>query len=110
MIIRRSGFTLLEIMIVLAILGIMVAAIYPQMMFYYARGRDVARISDIKGLSNVIQDYSRTNGAYPSTTNTLAVTSQCFSQIITWTNALPQFKDKQFSQLSTDPMSKRKDP
>lgn len=111
MVIRRGGFTLLEIMIVLAILGIMVAAIYPQMMFYYARGRDVARMSNIKELSNLIQEYSRTNDTYPSTTNHLtAVTSQCFSEIITWPDALPQFKDKQFTQLKSNPISKNKDP
>lgn len=110
MIFRRGGFTLLELMIVLAIFGIMIAAIYPQMMFYYARWRDVARVSNIKELSTLIQEYSRTNDTYPSTTNTLTVTSQCFSEIITWSDALPQFKDKQFSQLKANPVSKNKDP
>lgn len=87
-------------MIVIAIIGILIGAIYPQVSYYYAHSRDVARISHIKDLSAVFQDYSRLYSTYPSTTNANAtLTSRCISDIFTWTDALPQFKDKQFSQL-----------
>ncbi len=96
----RTGFTFVEIMIVIAIIGILVAAIAPQMTAYYARGRDVERLSDIKTMSSKFQDYSRVYGVYPSNVDTLGTTtSYCISDIRSWTDALPQIRDKQFSQL-----------
>ncbi len=79
-------------MIVIAIIGIIAAALFPQMSFYYARGRDAARILHIKDLSTVFQNYSRLYNTYPDTTNFLTVTSQCVSDIFTWTDAPPQYK------------------
>jgi prepilin-type N-terminal cleavage/methylation domain-containing protein len=61
MIYRRTGFTLVELMIVIAIIGLLAGVLYPQMSGYLARGRDVRRISDIKSLSTVFQNYARTN-------------------------------------------------
>ncbi len=85
-------------MIVIAIIGIVAGAIYPQTIAYYARGRDVARLSDIKNLSANFQNYSRTNNTYPSNVNTVGTTSYCVSDMRTWTNAIV-LKDKQFTQL-----------
>ena len=100
MILRRTGFTLVELMIVVAIVSIIAAAIYPAMSGYYARGRDVGRISDIKDISARFQDYTRTHNMYPSNTNAPGlITSYCISDIRTWTDAVPQIRDKQFSQL-----------
>ena len=99
MTLRRLGFTLVELMIVIAIIGILAAALFPQMTAYYARGRDTARISDIKSLSTIFQNYARTNSTYPSNTNKDADMSYCISDMRGWEDALPQFKDKQYSQL-----------
>jgi hypothetical protein len=66
---------------------------------YYARGRDVARISDIKALSAAFQNYARTNSIYPNNINKDGDTSYCISDIRSWDDALPQFKDRQYSQL-----------
>ena len=88
MILRRTGFTLVELMIVVAIVSIIAAAIYPAMSGYYARGRDVGRISDIKEISARFQDYSRTNSMYPSNTNIASITSYCVSTIRGWTDAV----------------------
>jgi prepilin-type N-terminal cleavage/methylation domain-containing protein len=71
MTLRPRGFTLVELIIVIAIIAILVAAIVPQMTAYYARGRDVERLSDIKSMSSKFQDYNRVYGVYPSNTDTL---------------------------------------
>ncbi len=100
MLFRRTWFTFVELMIVMAIIAILVVAITPQLTAYYARGRDVERLSDIKLISSKLQDYNRIYGIYPSNTDTLGTTtSYCISDIRSWTDALPQIRDKQFTQL-----------
>ena len=100
MTLRRTGFTFVELMIVIAIIAILVVAIAPQMTAYYARSRDVERLSDIKSISSKFQDYSRIYGIYPNNTDAPGlVTSYCLSDIRTWSDAVPQIRDKQFTQL-----------
>jgi prepilin-type N-terminal cleavage/methylation domain-containing protein len=100
MLFRRTGFTLVELMVVMSILGILIAAIAPKFTAYLERGRDVQRLSDIKSMSAKFQDYNRIYGTYPSNIDASAlITSRCISDIRTWTSAVAQIRDKQFAQL-----------
>jgi prepilin-type N-terminal cleavage/methylation domain-containing protein len=51
------GFTLVELMIVIAIIGILAAALFPSLTAYLARGRDSARIADIKDIGLWVSSY-----------------------------------------------------
>lgn len=77
-------------------------------MNYYSRWRDVTRLSDIKYLSAKFQDYTRIMNVYPRNNSGLNV-SYCTSDIFLWPDALPQFKDMQFSLLWNEKWLK-KDP
>ena len=61
-------------MIVIAIIGILVVALYPYLTNYIGRGRDVTRLSDIKELSAKFQEYVHVNEIMPDNTNQNGVT------------------------------------
>ncbi len=93
------GFTLVELMIVIAIIWMLWAYLYPQMSRYHSRGRDVVRISDIKDLSVIFQNYIHYNQIYPSNTNKDSITSYCISDIMLWDNAIATTTEKQYTFL-----------
>lgn len=53
----NRGFTLVELMIVIAIIGILAAALFPSLTSYLKRGRDTARSSGVKEISTAIAAY-----------------------------------------------------
>ena len=53
----KNGFTLVELMIVIGIIGILAAALFPSLTSYLARWRDTAKISEIKQLNTALISY-----------------------------------------------------
>lgn len=63
---RRLGFTLIEILVVLAILGILVSISSLVWGSIASRGRDNTRKTDIARLKNTLEQYATDNRAYPT--------------------------------------------
>jgi general secretion pathway protein G len=63
---RSSGFTLIEILIVVVILGILAGLIVPRVMDRPDQARVVAAKSDIASIMNALKLYKLDNGVYPS--------------------------------------------
>jgi len=64
---RNAGFTLLELMIVIVILGILGAIVVPQFMDEPHKARVVQARMQIENLSTAIKKFYLDNGFYPST-------------------------------------------
>lgn len=69
----RRGFTIIELLVVVAIIGILATIIVPSMDGARKKGRDSTRISDIKGLQLGLEVYFESgNNTYPATLSVLA--------------------------------------
>jgi prepilin-type N-terminal cleavage/methylation domain-containing protein len=62
----RRGFTLIELMIVIVILGILMGTILPRLTGAQSRARDTARIADLNNISQALEVYSSDKGQYPN--------------------------------------------
>jgi general secretion pathway protein G len=63
---RQRGFTLIEIMVVIAILGILAALIVPKIMSRPDEARRVAAKADIGSIMQSLNLYRLDNGRYPT--------------------------------------------
>ncbi len=63
----QQGFTLIEIMVVVVILGVLAALIAPNMLGRPGEMRIIAAKSDIKSIGNALDLYKLDNHSYPST-------------------------------------------
>ncbi|PID34681.1 MAG: hypothetical protein CR971_01975 [candidate division SR1 bacterium] len=62
---RVLGFTLVEMLIVIVIIGILVGAILPKIMGVTSRARDTKRVIDLRNVAMAIQRYKMDTGEYP---------------------------------------------
>lgn len=63
----QQGFTLIEIMVVVVILGILAALIAPNILGRTGEARIIAAQSDINSINNALDLYKLDNFSYPST-------------------------------------------
>lgn len=64
---KRNGFTLIEMLIVISIIGLLAALIAPKLLNHYAAAKRTKAVADINTLSTAIEVYSLHNGKPPTT-------------------------------------------
>lgn len=69
---RHSGFTLIEIMVVMVILGLLVAIVAPNLMGRSDQARVTVAKTQMKQVSNALDLYKLDNNRYPTTEQGLA--------------------------------------
>ena len=73
---RQSAFTLIEILVVVAILAILAAIVVPRVMDRPDEARKVAAKADVAAIVQALKLYRLDNGFYPSTDQGLAALVQ----------------------------------
>ena len=68
---KQSGFSLIEIMVVVVILGILAALVVPKIIDRPDEARIVKAKQDVLAIQNALELYKLDNGFYPSTDQTL---------------------------------------
>lgn len=63
---NKKGFTLVELMVVMAIIAILATAGVSSYGSYIKRARDTARFADLKAIETALISYQSVNGRYPS--------------------------------------------
>ena len=63
---KHKGFTLIELMIVVAIIGILVAVGIPQYQNYVARAQAAEGLSLLSGAKTAVAEYVMANGSFPA--------------------------------------------
>lgn len=97
---KMNGFTLIEVMVVVVILGILAAVVVPKIMSRPEQARIVKVKQDILAIQSALDLYKLDNGYYPSTDQGLqALVSKPTSDPIprNWKS------DGYLQQLPTDP-------
>jgi len=64
---RRAGFTLIEVLVVVVILGILATIIVPRIMGRPEEARRIKAVMDIKSIETALNMYKIDNGSYPDT-------------------------------------------
>lgn len=98
---RESGFTLIEVMVVIVILGVLAALIVPRVMSRPDEARVVAARQDISSLLQAVKLYRLDNRRYPST-------EQGLQALVTKpsTGAVPEKWQPYLDKLPLDPWGK----
>lgn len=81
---RKSGFTIVELLIVIVVIGILAAIVIVAFNGVQSNARDSSRIATLNQLQKAIELYYAKEGRYPQVIHGLGYESSCGSQTENW--------------------------
>lgn len=103
---HQLGFTLLELMVVITIIGLMSSIIFTSLAATRIKGRDTKRKGDMNQLQKALELYYNTNYSYPDTSGAWwAITGGCGGAhtLTGATGYIPNLAPTYLGQLPVDP-------
>ena len=79
---KKSGFTLIEVLIVVFIIGLLASVVLVGLGAFRQRGRDARRIADLRSTQNALELYYSKSGVYPQTSSWAALESELINASI----------------------------
>lgn len=73
---KQRGFTLIEVLIVVGIIGLLASVILVGLNSSRAKARDARRLSDLRQVQQGLELYYTKNGSYPSASSWSALSSE----------------------------------
>lgn len=70
----QSGFTIIELLIVIAVIAILALLTINNYVGVQAKGRDAGRLTDINNIKDKLEEYYNDNSGYPNTFTTSTFT------------------------------------
>ncbi len=92
----RKGFTLIELMVVILILGILAALIIPKLFGQQDKAKDAKARADIAELSNALDRFRADNDRYPTD-------SEGLNALLVAPSDTPNWKEPYILKLPQDP-------
>ncbi len=83
-ILTQSGFTLIEIMVVIVILGLLAAIVAPSVMDRPDQARAIRVAQDVRGIESALKLYRLDNFSYPTQSQGLKALNEAPSDSKTW--------------------------
>ncbi|USD64853.1 pilin [Vibrio sp. SCSIO 43136] len=70
---KQQGFTLIELMIVVAVIGVLAMVAVPQYQKYVGKSEAASALASITGLRTNVETYVIDNGAFPANSAAVAI-------------------------------------
>lgn len=95
----HNGFTLIEMMLVVAMIGIVAAAVFYMGGPYINRSRDLARFTDLSHYDRVVDLYYKDHDMLPSNDASVGAFGYCAEEVFFERPSIAQKEDQQFVDL-----------
>lgn len=114
----RRGFTLIELLIVIAVIGLLASIVLVGLSGFRASGRDARRLSEIRQVQALLEQYFNKCGAYPfqnadtgpTGCPSIPATPAVADDLSVWFTAEDGLRDTLRTVLSNDDLNLPQDP
>jgi type II secretion system protein G len=98
---NKRGFTIIELIVVIAIIAVLAGIVISSVNIYTAKARDAKRMADLRQISKALELYKIDNGQYPSTAGICAGNWCCSYSVANWNTFGAMMTN--YVKLSNDP-------